>query len=385
MPPTNEHPTVDELLTRATLLAHKHRAFEVEPLHLVWAYATSANGEAAVALRVACRAANAPLALPLAEPPPPRLGLAQMLFEAAPSGRVSPENLLALIRRCSLASRLLGPLQTWLAALDAAENGEEDVAKPPALEPVPSVLWQRFELDSGHREGLPFVDIVRQGNKVCTRTGRTKKQKDEGVEIEVTELKSGASAERSLERRIQTLVTKEYRLVGTVERALPTISSKQERALAKASLLAERAQQIAGFAERMLRFFEAWEACGYDPLCSFQQEGQRKREDWNAIAGACLELAATELNVNFTRRTEVDEEHGTLGSIGARNLASFYRSPAFVADIAFAKTRGELRATDGAFPDWYSEKRRQASGDGALDPLVASIVARFRLRKGVPP
>jgi len=380
-----EHPTVDELLTRATLLAHKHRSFEVIPLHLVWAYAASASGEAAVALRVACRAANAPLAQPLAEPPPLRAGLAQILAEEAPNGRVSPENLLALVQRSSAAASLLGPLQAWLVVLASAHNGDADVAEPPASDPVPTVLWQRYELDSGHRDGLPFVDIVRQGNKVCARTGRTKKQKDEGVEIEVTELKSEASAERSLERRIQTLLTKEYRLVGTVERAVPAISSKQERALAKASHLAERAQQIVGFAERMLRFFEVWEARGYDPLCSFQQEGQRKREDWNAIATACLELAATELNVNFTRRTEVDEEHGTLGSIGARNLASFYRSPAFVADIAFAKTRGELRSTDGAFPDWYAEKRRQQLGDAALDPFVASIVARFRLRKGVTP
>ncbi len=380
-----EHPTVDELLTRATLLAHKHRSFEVSTLHLVWAYAASASGEPAVALLVACRAANAPLALPLAEPPPLRVGLAQMLFEATPNGRVSPENLLALVQRSSSAASLLRPLQAWLAVLASAENGDAEVAEPPASDPVPTVLWQRFELDSGHREGLSFVDIVRQRNKVWTRTGRTKKQKEEGVEIEVAELKSEASAERSLERRIQTLVTKEYRLIGTVERALPAISSTQERALAKASHLAERAQQIAGFPERLLRFFEAWEARGYDPMSSFQQEGQRKREDWNAIAVACLELAAMELMVNFTRRTEVDEEHGTLGSIGARNLATFYRSPAFVANIAFAKTRGELRNTDGAFPDWYSEKRLQASADGALDPVVASVVARYRLRKGVPP
>jgi hypothetical protein len=375
-----EHLAVDELLKQATFLAQKHRSFEVEVVHVVWAYAASATGEVAVALRVACRAANHPRALPSAEPPALKAGLAQSLSAVAPSGKVSPESLLELVQGCASASRLVQPLHAWITALEATTRGEVVVHDEPVVEPQPTVLWQRLELDSGHREGVAFVELICQENKVFERAGRTKKQKDENVKVEVRELKSPITAERSLERRKQTLAKNEYRLVGTVERPLPTTSSRQDRALERDAQLAARAQQLASFPERMVRFFEAWEARGYDPMCSFQQEGQRKREDWNVLAAACLELAGTEFNVYFTRRTEVDEEHGTLGFIGERNLATFYRSPVLVADIAYAKTRGELRNTDGSFPDWYAEKRRQEVGDGALEPAVASVVASWRLR-----
>ncbi len=240
----------------------------------------------------------------------------------------------------------------------------------------PIAIWQRFELDDGDRDGIAFVEITRQQANVFERSGRHGRAGR--VEIEIRELKSEAAAERSVQRRAETLTRKEYLSAGTVERPLPGASSREERARAKSELLGARAERMVRFEQEMQGFFEAWHARGYDPLGSFQQEGQKRREDWNTIAAACLELAASALGVHFNRRSVIDEEHGTLGPLRERELAAFYRSPAKVAHIALAKIRGELRDTDGSFPSWRSSSEQEARGDSDLDPRVIAFLARWR-------
>jgi hypothetical protein len=146
------------------------------------------------------------------------------------------------------------------------------------------------------------------------------------------------------------------------------------RSAATTQRLAERTARLARFDEDAVAFFAAWHDRGYDPTRTFQQEGQRAGGRWNEIAADCVSLAEAHFDVEFSRMTVVDEEHGTLGPIGRRHLAEFYIDPANVARIAEGKIRGGYGGDDGEFPLWRPTSERDRP---APDDRVARALARW--------
>lgn len=226
-----------------------------------------------------------------------------------------------------------------------AFNEMSDRSIPPE-EPA----WRRLLLledDFGEEDDEPrFVELTLQGSTLYVRSGRG----DEEGRVEIKTLRSEAAARKGLETRIATLKKKGYDFDDPVRRPLPGQSSREANVASQAAKQVEVAQRLTRFEDDCLRFFAAWQAEGFDPLRSFQAEGQRLRTDWNALARRCVTLAAKSFGVFYSERTIVDEEHGRAGPIGARQLAGFYRDPATVADLAELKILGELRHDDGAFP-----------------------------------
>lgn len=243
----------------------------------------------------------------------------------------------------------------------------------------PTVEWSRLELDNGTEITtieLTVVDSTLFVRTACRPARRSSAPPRETVEIKT--LRSPTSAASSMALRIRNLQTKEYRLAEPVRAPLPTSTTKELREQARARATAIRHARIAAFDAQCVDFIEAWSAAGFDPQRRFDDEGQRTRSDWNALAEQNLKLAERCFGLVFDRRTVVDEEHGTRGPIASRRMAEFYRRPQWVAHLALAKIGGALVGLDGLYPEWLPSSERDR--EPPTEPLVQEIFERYGRR-----
>jgi predicted DNA-binding WGR domain protein len=220
--------------------------------------------------------------------------------------------------------------------------------------------WTRLVLpeDDFREDSARFVEIAVDGLSIYVRKGRL------GAEgsVEVTQVKTAEAAARGLRTRVETLVKKGWLRDDPVRKPKPP-----DPAVARERAEADRRDRVEHFRRVLPAFFEAWAALGYEPSRTFQQEGQRRGRDWNAVAAECLALAARTFDVSFTgRMDDADPEHGSPGPIGRRDLAEFHRDPAKVARLAREKLRGRYARTDGA---WHDSHLGYASEDEVTEVL----------------
>ncbi len=130
-----------------------------------------------------------------------------------------------------------------------------------------------------------------------------------------------------------------------------------------------------------MRFVEAWQAAGYEPLATFEAEGSRLGRSPVDVTEACLALAESIFERGFTRKRQGPEgEHGTARPrpLSRVDLASFYASPTRVATIASGRASGRAGEHDGVGPEL-----RGGSWDGyGVEDEIALLVAKASGARG---
>ncbi len=319
------------LLLRAQRLATEHGAAQCAIYHVLWACLELAEGRPAWKLRMTCKDESAvPVA---AEAPSPGGPFHPDLVEA-----ISVAAALPLDRDALLMVACVGPLPDAIADARDAWLADEPIEVPRGFDPDDPLLpWSRLERDTG---ALEFLELNVVADTVYARSGRCDPRHGRLVarpKVEIKSLKDAAAAQRSLTRRIAAAEKRGFRRVGDVLRPLPAEATEDHRRREREARIERRLQRLRDFEGNAVRFFEAWRARGHDPRHSFKQAQQLGQGDGDALAEACVRLAAEHFGVRFTFRTIIDEEHGYTGDVGRRRYAFFYDSPGFVADMAFGK------------------------------------------------
>jgi len=372
----NLTPQAQHLVARARVLAQESCSWRCNVVHLLWAIVEHEPGEEARRLRSSCKHAMGSLVRRPEELPPLDEAVVEML--AADSVPTDPTALMDLVCHSTLPSHVRDSLVAWQSSKEPRDSGP----KEPEETAEPNVSWIRLEYSKGRT--ILVLDLVRDGATVHARkmeVGARRRALQGEITVETATLKSEKNAERSLQRRIDTALDQGYARVESVLLPLPLASSRDLRRQEQELLRAERQERMERFEDDVLRFFRAWAALGHDPERTFHQEaqalfqtGRAPRGAWNDLAKSCVALATEHFGVRFLHRTEIDEEHGTIGDVASHRFADFYVSPSHVARLAFDKTRLGDGRVDGYFPEW------RASSDPLPEPDDEVRRARKRFR-----
>lgn len=205
------------------------------------------------------------------------------------------------------------------------------------------VTWERWALEADaefvDEEVRTVVELARAGATIYARTLREGREPS----VEIKRLTSDAAAIKSLATRAAKLRKDGYLPDGTTTGPLPAEDTREARAVAqKVAVDAGKAKLDAG----VPAFVAAWRAQGYDPVLGFAAQGQRSRQDPNAVAAACLDTVERVFGMGPVRYTTSYDEHGKARKVPYRDYAAFYQRPAHVLAVVREVLQGKFRGHD---------------------------------------